>query len=66
MPLFIVQTGRGGFLLRIFLIFEDIHGRKWICGHALRILFGMVEAGKKFFWDYDSLCEVRHDLSRVQ
>ena len=44
------------FTLRTFLIFTDIHGRKWICGKALRILFGMVEVSKKFFWDYDSLC----------
>lgn len=49
--------------MRIFLIFEDIHGRKWICGKALRILFGMVEAGKKFFWDYDSLCTMKGDCS---
>ena len=42
--------------MRTFLIFTDVDGRHWICGEALRILFGIVEAGKKFFWDYDKLC----------
>lgn len=43
--------------MRTFLIFTDRRGRRWICGKALQILFGIVETGKKFFWDYDSLCE---------
>ena len=41
--------------MRTFLIFTDQHGWRWICGKALRILFGLVEVGKKFFWDYDEL-----------
>lgn len=41
---------------RIFLIFTDIHGRRWICGKALRILFGIVEVVRPQFWDYDRLC----------
>ena len=42
--------------MRRFLIFTDIDGRRWVCGETLRILFGIVEVGKKFFWDYDELC----------
>lgn len=42
--------------MRIFLIFEDVHGHRWICGKALRILFGIVEVDRPRFWDYDELC----------
>ena len=42
--------------MRNVLIFTDRRGRRWICGQALQFLFGIVETGKKFFWDYDELC----------
>ena len=42
--------------MKTFLIFKDIYGRHWICGKALRILFGIVEIGRPRFWDYDQLC----------
>lgn len=42
--------------MRNVLIFKDIRGHRWICGHTLLFLFGIVETGKKFFWDYDELC----------
>ena len=41
---------------RIFLIFTDTNGRRWIFGKALRILFGIVEVVRPQFWDYDKLC----------
>ncbi|MBQ3435086.1 MAG: hypothetical protein IJG24_08600 [Selenomonadaceae bacterium] len=41
-----------------FAIFTDTRGRRWICGQALRILFGIVETGKRHFWDYDKLCKL--------
>ncbi|MBR1645231.1 MAG: hypothetical protein IJ685_00495 [Selenomonadaceae bacterium] len=40
-----------------FGIFTDVRGRRWICGHALKILFGIVEPVNKKFWDYDKLCQ---------
>lgn len=45
-----------------FTIFTDIHGRRWICGKALQILFGISETGKPRFWDYDELCEWQNNL----
>ncbi|MBR0290102.1 MAG: hypothetical protein IJQ82_14090 [Selenomonadaceae bacterium] len=42
--------------MKTFLIFTDCDGRRWICGKTLEILFGIVEVGKKFFYDYDKLC----------
>ena len=42
--------------MKTFLIFTDRHGRRWICGKALQILFGIVEVGKFHFWNYDELC----------
>lgn len=42
--------------MRKILIFTDIHGRRWICGETLKILFGVVEFGKPRFWNYDWLC----------
>lgn len=45
--------------MRMFLIFKDRRGRRWICGKALEILFGIIEVGKKFFWDYDELCNAK-------
>ncbi|MBR4641529.1 MAG: hypothetical protein IKO74_02670 [Selenomonadaceae bacterium] len=39
-----------------FGIFTDRRGRRWICGHALKILFGIVETGNRHFWNYDKLC----------
>ena len=42
--------------MKTFLIFTDRYGRRWICGKALQILFGIVEVGKLHFWNYDELC----------
>lgn len=42
--------------MKLFLILTDRRGRRWICGKALQILFGIVETGSKKFWDYDKLC----------
>lgn len=42
--------------MRKILIFTDRRGRRWICGAALKILFGIVEVGCPRFWDYDELC----------
>lgn len=42
--------------MRNVLIFTDRRGRRWICGRTLQFLFGIVETVKKFFWDYDELC----------
>lgn len=42
--------------MRNVLIFTDRRGRRWICGQTLKFLFGIVEVGKKYFWDYDELC----------
>lgn len=39
-----------------FGIFTDRRGRRWVCGHALKILFGVVETTDKKFWNYDKLC----------
>ena len=41
-----------------FAIFTDTRGRRWICGYTLKILFGIVETGKRYFWDYDKLCKL--------
>lgn len=45
--------------MKTFLIFKDTRGRRWICGDALRVLFGIVEVGKPRFWNYDLLCRRR-------
>lgn len=45
--------------MRKILIFTDIHGRRWICGETVKILFGVVEFGKPRFWNYDWLCNRR-------
>lgn len=42
--------------MRKFLILTDRRGRRWICGAALKILFGIVETCNKKFWNYDTLC----------
>ena len=42
--------------MRTILIFTDRRGRRWICGDALKILFGIIEVGRPRFWDYDKLC----------
>ena len=36
-----------------FLIFTDRRGRRWVCGSALKFLFGICEPCKRSFWDYD-------------
>lgn len=52
--------------MRKILIFTDIHGRRWICGKTLLILFGIIEAGKPKFWNYDWLCTQRmFDHARI-
>ena len=45
--------------MRTFLIFTDRFGRRWVCGRALRILFGIKELGAPKFWNYDLLCRRR-------
>lgn len=42
--------------MRLITIFTDRRGRRWICGKALQLLFGLVEVGAPKFWDYDDLC----------
>ena len=43
--------------MKTFLIITDRRGRRWICGKALKILFGIVETGAPKFWNYDNLCK---------
>lgn len=40
-----------------FGIFTDRHGRRWVCGYTLKVLFGIVETGNRHFWNYDKLCQ---------
>lgn len=44
-------------------IFTDRFGRRWICGRALKFLFGIVEIGKRSFWNYDDLCKTFRRLN---
>lgn len=52
--------------MRKFMIFTDRHDRRWICGEALKILFGIVEVGKRWFWNYDDLLRWKGQLSGGQ
>lgn len=39
----------------MMMILRDIKGRRWICGDALRTVFGIHEVGRHHFWNYDYL-----------
>ncbi len=38
-------------------IFKDRRGRRWVCGYALKMFFGISEPINRHFWNYDVLCK---------